>query len=32
MIIKTNIIMCCYCGSKKLVRNGFDAANKGREI
>ncbi|MCD4674933.1 MAG: IS1 family transposase [Desulfobacula sp.] len=31
MIIKTNIIMCCYCGSKKLVRNGFDA-NNGKQL
>ena len=27
MIIKTNIVTCCHCGSKELVRNGFDTNN-----
>ena len=31
MIIKTNIIMCCHCGNKKLIRNGFDA-NNGKQL
>ena len=31
MIIKTNILSCSHCGSKNLVKNGFDS-NNGKQL